>query len=578
MAEAVCTGTITREQYARLNALLPADEEAALCYVTYLRMHGLLLWRWRDQIVIHTGEAAQPAAAVPLGLLGQTWQGGVGFFSQVIPFSYLMATVITAAGLFGMWLWKVSDHTPQFAHSPAPSAPTAHEPEMASVGRITGMADCRWSDPRTAPAGSTAPVPLGRKYVLDSGLLEITYESGAKVILEGPCTYEVESSRSGFLSLGRLTARVEKSEIRNPKSEGSDPSSFIPHPSSLFSVRTPTATVTDLGTEFGVEVDESGRTESHVFVGAVQIALVGAKGEPDQTATLQAGEAARCGRSDGIVRSASPTNAARFVRSLQPAPVPTARIVEKFDGERLGAAFEQMPPGRYRIGHGAAEHQHQEPPARDWQQSRGYIRTIAADFCRRDFLFEATFQVELRPSETLTERHQVFFGMGDGVPNAGYCDEVSCGLVLAFVADNGRVYVKSCHPDALFSRASADPDADNKIVAHLAPFRGLGPGRHRFRMWKTGKWVRFAVDADFQGEFRADFASRPIELPATAPLLNATNSRLLVGTGNCDTMTVRFEELSVGYTETANGQAAPPRPPETKGPAEKPKGGEVKGP
>ena len=65
-----------------LNALLPADEEAALCYATYLRMHGLLLWRWRDQIVIHTGEAAQPAAPPAVGLLGQTWQGGVGFFSQ----------------------------------------------------------------------------------------------------------------------------------------------------------------------------------------------------------------------------------------------------------------------------------------------------------------------------------------------------------------------------------------------------------------------------------------------------------------------------------------------------------------
>ena len=55
--------------------------------------------------------------------------------------------------------------------------------------------------------------------------MEITYDSGAKVILQGPCTYEVESARGGFLSLGKLTARVEKgggrgkAEIRNQKSE-----------------------------------------------------------------------------------------------------------------------------------------------------------------------------------------------------------------------------------------------------------------------------------------------------------------------------------------------------------------------
>ena len=38
--------------------------------------------------------------------------------------------------------------------------------------------------------------------------MEITYDTGAKVILQGPVTYEVESAAGGFLSLGKLTARV----------------------------------------------------------------------------------------------------------------------------------------------------------------------------------------------------------------------------------------------------------------------------------------------------------------------------------------------------------------------------------
>ena len=40
--------------------------------------------------------------------------------------------------------------------------------------------------------------------------MEITYDTGARVILQGPVTYEVESKDGGFLSLGKLTARLEK--------------------------------------------------------------------------------------------------------------------------------------------------------------------------------------------------------------------------------------------------------------------------------------------------------------------------------------------------------------------------------
>ena len=40
--------------------------------------------------------------------------------------------------------------------------------------------------------------------------MEITYDTGAKSHPAGPVTYEVESKDGGYLSLGKLTARVEK--------------------------------------------------------------------------------------------------------------------------------------------------------------------------------------------------------------------------------------------------------------------------------------------------------------------------------------------------------------------------------
>ena len=174
--------------------------------------------------------------------------------------------------ILGAWVYKVS-HDSQLAGSPSPSTVvTLPEQKPEYVGRITGMADCRWSDSYTPPVA--AMVPLGYEYSLAAGLMEITYTSGAKVILQGPCTYEVESPRGGFLSLGKLTARVEKrEERRGERGENSTdhPSPLSPLPSSLFSVRTPTAVVTDLGTEFGVEVDHSGATQSHVFQGRIEL-------------------------------------------------------------------------------------------------------------------------------------------------------------------------------------------------------------------------------------------------------------------------------------------------------------------
>ena len=39
--------------------------------------------------------------------------------------------------------------------------------------------------------------------------MEITYDTGAKVILQGPVTYEVESN-GGYLAVGKLTGKLEK--------------------------------------------------------------------------------------------------------------------------------------------------------------------------------------------------------------------------------------------------------------------------------------------------------------------------------------------------------------------------------
>ena len=157
--------------------------------------------------------------------------------------------------------------------------------------------------------------------------MEISYQSGAKVILQGPCTYEVESAGGGYLSLGKLTARVEtrgKAGGGSRKRRQSEiPQSPIPNP--LFVVKTPTAIVTDLGTEFGVEVSKEGNTTSHVFRGSVKVQLsTGSSAEQERhPVVLRENESARVEKADGgprLVRSTRPGVSASFRRSLAEPP------------------------------------------------------------------------------------------------------------------------------------------------------------------------------------------------------------------------------------------------------------------
>ena len=140
------------------------------------------------------------------------------------------------------------------------------------------MVDCKWSDSKSGTV-EYAYVPLGRKYALASGLMQITYNTGATVILEGPCRYTVEAESGGYLGIGRLTAKLEQKGRRGEEGSTTAANQQSPFrvPPSAFFVRTPTAKVTDLGTEFGVSVDTSGMTESHVFRGTVLLAAAGSR-------------------------------------------------------------------------------------------------------------------------------------------------------------------------------------------------------------------------------------------------------------------------------------------------------------
>jgi hypothetical protein len=358
----LCDDELDQGGWERLETLLLDDPAAQDVYRRYVALDVNLAWRAAGRPAVTTCDSPRtipfPTAALSPPASFGSWKSPFGSFLV----SYGVAVVIVGLGMLIGWFCQVhvQDEIGRGGLQLAKDVDDSRH--GATVGRIIGLSDCIWSDPRTETFNHV-PVPLGRKYALVAGLIEIAYDSGARVILQGPCTYEVKSSVGGYLHVGRMTARVE----RKGEGEGGRRNS------ELFSVRTPTAVVTDLGTEFGVEVSRKGATETHVFEGKVRIDGKGAAGDVLER-TLLAGGGARLDPQKGLVAVSVPGGAhVRFVRKMPVTRPSAVELIGQLDYSDTWSANSPTRSGSYLLlttpESLRVERRHGNPP-RSWLFSR----------------------------------------------------------------------------------------------------------------------------------------------------------------------------------------------------------------
>lgn len=117
-----------------------------------------------------------------------------------------------------------------------------------AVAILNRVVNARWNIPeRLPPLGAPLEPGLLR---LESGLAQIVFYNGARVVIEGPSEFRLISATEAECVFGTLTAEVP------PQARG-------------FRVRSPRLDVTDLGTAFGLKVGTN-RSELHVFEGHVE--------------------------------------------------------------------------------------------------------------------------------------------------------------------------------------------------------------------------------------------------------------------------------------------------------------------
>lgn len=130
------------------------------------------------------------------------------------------------------------------------------EATTAAVAVLARGVNLEWEGQGHAPGSPLSPGWLRLK----SGLAQIEFYQGARVTLEGPAEFRLISSSEAYCASGKLSAHVP------PQAVG-------------FRIDTPKGTIVDLGTDFGLDLNDAA-AELHVFKGEVELHAAGAAMKP----------------------------------------------------------------------------------------------------------------------------------------------------------------------------------------------------------------------------------------------------------------------------------------------------------
>lgn len=254
LLDALCEETITPGQRQRLEELVLAHPEAEAYYVQYMSLYADLAGHFvglpgaaeeslRGRIARGERERGERAGGGKTETVRERRSGFLGPLSPRLLVWGGLAAV--AAGLLVILL--LPRHG---AREGSPPADANAERMDNSVAVLLQSPGAEWEEAPTALRPG-APLSPGRLR-LKSGFALIQFYSGASVILQGPADFRLLSSNEAYCAAGKLRATVP------PQAEG-------------FTIGSPRLDLVDRGTEFGLEVKGTGKTEVHVFQGKVDL-------------------------------------------------------------------------------------------------------------------------------------------------------------------------------------------------------------------------------------------------------------------------------------------------------------------
>jgi hypothetical protein len=278
---ALCNDCISSERYMRLENLLRSDPSARKLYFDYVDVHLELnnlgvrsesqrpfgqLKQELDRVSADksgekSGDTQSPAPAAPRHI-SKKWPKGI---------AYLLVMAASMLGLFGIQQLLQID-------AAKPNGPPLVKRQSVVpdyVATLLKSVDCKWSgDSRPQFDGQRL---LSKEIWLDEGYAELGFDSGVRIVLQGPIRLSIDSSNNATLHSGSLVLHGDES-------------------AAPFVLKTPHTTLLDIGTEYGASVPDGETTDVHVFSGEVIVNSLGELGSGFKQESLQQGETAKFNR------------------------------------------------------------------------------------------------------------------------------------------------------------------------------------------------------------------------------------------------------------------------------------------
>ena len=220
LCSALVDGRLSAQENDRLQVLLRGSEEARQYYVRAMQLSASLCSYAAEM---------QSEPAEPVNIIRPSFWARAG------------RPLASAAAVIALGIW--------IGRSLVPDSAVQDEDEEF-IARISGSKDPHWATAGGFQIGDE--LPRGQRLELKSGFAEITFDSGALVVVEGPASLDLDSAWQATLRRGTVKANIPQEAVG-------------------FKISNPAVDVVDLGTEFSVTAEEDGSTEVFVLNGQVEV-------------------------------------------------------------------------------------------------------------------------------------------------------------------------------------------------------------------------------------------------------------------------------------------------------------------
>jgi hypothetical protein len=332
LVNAACDNVLSEAQTVRLNQLLSQDAGLRSAYLRFIAIHSALTTTAGSQAFdgVTPLQGRRTAAAVARDI---PW--AVRHLRGALRSPLLQAAVFVAVLVTGSLYWlgigfghrnvaarRVSSSTgseiavsTQVAEFPAGTAVS----QWVRVNRVSPNA--LWQDPNDRLTVDTS-LAVGNTVSLAQGEIELVYDTGVKLLLIGPCEFVMREGGGG-LRRGSLVASV-------------------PEAGQGFTIVTPNGRVVDLGTEFGVVVDDFGVSEVSVFKGKVEAFPKHSQAPESQKIELAQGRALQWSRQMIRLLDVDPQRLSRYLASINRKYADEAFQAESPSGDAVSVPSEGL--------------------------------------------------------------------------------------------------------------------------------------------------------------------------------------------------------------------------------------------